>query len=386
MKKEGKIMKRVLVAGVILGLGILYSHSIVVDGDPSDWIGTIPGVDQFQYSAGEGIWNDAVGDDLGDGGDAPYVADDPGPYTYPDTSLFLTTEADIVEWRITVDTAAQMIYFLVKNGGYDVIWTPWVGIAIDLDHEYGSGQVWLPEMADLKVDSINAWEYMIRLWNNTVQVNDPLWNDVTYASIVVFDTANDLIEVGWDVSQLTPNPFDFEIFYVTVYAGLEEFGAFREVDSTSSLWHAGGGITGETDPDVYDLCFVESTDQPNDLNSYTNSEVAVVRPSTVGQIIMSFLKVGEGEGKAPPSQMSLSISPNILRRYAKVKFSIERSERVTLSISDVSGRIIDTLLKNRVNAGEHELVIDTKSIRDGIYFVILEAKGERKVKKIAILR
>ena len=310
-------MKKILITGVLMGLRILYSHPITVDGDPSDWIGTPPGVDSFHYSSGEGIWNDAVGDDLGDGGDAPYAADNPGPYTYPDTSLFLGTEADIVEWRITVDTSSQMIYFLVKNAGYDVIWTPWVGIAIDLDHEYTSGQVWLPETADLKVDSINAWEYLIRLWNNTIRVNDPEWNNVTYGSVVVFDTTNDLIEIGWDVSQLTPNPFDFEVFYVTVYSGLEEFGAFREVDSISSLWHAGGGIAGESDPDVYDLCFVDSGDQANDLNNYTDTEVATIRPTTVGQIILSSLGVKENMRREFPSKINLSISPNIIRRYAK---------------------------------------------------------------------
>jgi hypothetical protein len=379
-------MRRILIAGVLLGMGLLYTHPITVDGDPSDWIGSLPGVDEFHYSAGEGIWHDAEGDDLGDGGDAPNAPDDPGPYTYPDTSLFLGTEADLVEWRITVDTSAQMIYFLIKNAGYDVIWTPWVGIAIDLDHEYGSGQVWLPEMADLKVDSLNAWEYLIRLWNNNIQVNDPLWNDVTYSSVVVFDTANDVIEVGWDVSQLVPNPFDFEIFYVTVYAGLEEFGAFREVDSTSSLWHAGGGITGETDPDVYDLCFVDSADQSNDLNSYTASDVAVIRPTTVGQIIMSFLSVGEGNGDEKDFRIELSVSPSVIRRYARISFEVEEKAMVTIKLFDISGRSIDTLLNSQVDAGSHEFVIDTRTLKDGVYFLILEASGKRKVEKMAILR
>lgn len=377
-------MKSILIIFAVFSITFLFAHPITVDGDPSDWVGSPPPVDSLAYSSGEAIWTDALNDDVGDGGDAPNAMDDPGPYTYPDTSLFLGTEADMAEWRMTIDTSAHMVYFLVKINNFDVIWTPWVGIAVDLDHEYGAGQIWLPEMADLKVDSLNAWEYVLKLTSNGIIVQDQNWNDVTGSSVVVFDTATNTIEVGWDISALSPNPLDFGIWYLTVYSGLEEFGACREVDSTSSLWHAGGGIAGEPDPDIYDLCFVPSSDQPNDLNNYTDTEVAIIRPTTVGIINLSNLAIEEGRRDANP--IVALLTPTVTGNYLLLRLNTVRAGYTKIKIVRPSGEVVGILMSGFLKRGNHTYKFNTSNLSNGVYFLVVENQGFKASRKFIVLR
>jgi hypothetical protein len=265
-------MNRLIVVCILFMVLPLWSHPITVDGDPSDWIGTPPGVDSFTVDMGEGIWTDSMDDDLGDGGDAPNAADNPGPYTYPTDASFLGTEADIVEWRVTAEPLNNKLYFLVKINDFEETWIPMVAILLDLDHVAGSGNNWFPNEADLLVSPINSWEYCVVLFDNQIVVYDTAWNVVTGASEVSFSTVNDVIEAGVDVSGWDIDPFTTTIYF-TVGAGLQDYGNFREVDSLESQWQGGGGIGPGgsypwTDPDIYDICFVPAANQPENLNMY----------------------------------------------------------------------------------------------------------------------
>ena len=71
----------VLVLMVLVNL--VYAHSIIVDGDASDWIGTPGAEGTLVFSGQEAIWNDYADDDIGDGGDALLASDNPSAYTYP---------------------------------------------------------------------------------------------------------------------------------------------------------------------------------------------------------------------------------------------------------------------------------------------------------------
>jgi hypothetical protein len=289
-------MKKFIVGcGLALSLlSFLYGHSILVDGDPSDWIGTPPSVDQWTVDQGEGIWTDAIGDDLGDGGDAPNASDNPSEYSYPDNPLYLGTEADITEFRVTDDFGERMIYFLIRLADFADPSYPMIVILADVDHITGWGQEWIPSYGDLRVSDENRWEYAFvihylipageQTYSGVVDVYDQWWNMIPGNHVAYFNPDSDVIEIG--VNAVFPI-WGRDVYY-TVLSGLQdsdplspEFGNFLEVAYNATSQSGGGGLDGWSDPDVYDLCFTPSSEQYLDLNNYTDDASAVIRSTTV---------------------------------------------------------------------------------------------------------
>ncbi len=263
-------MKRVLLAaGLLVLAGGLNAHPVTLDGLANDWTGTPPALaNTFRMDtvAGEALWNDAAGDDLGD-----------GDYAYPlgvEGVPFLGSEADLLEFRVTDDPDSGYLYYLFRLGDFDQQWKPILVLTLDLDHLYGSGQQWVAQNADYWVDSLVLWEYTIVIWDGWVKVMDAGWNDLTDSlCAAVFNPDSNLIEVRVHVNEnWALPPWEMGGAYYGLMVGLQDYGNFREVDSVASEWHGGGGVgLGEggidwVDPDVYDLAF--ATDQVNDLNSY----------------------------------------------------------------------------------------------------------------------
>lgn len=311
-------MKRFLVGVVLLLVfGRLYAHSIIVDGDPIDWIGaTVAENDTYYVDAGEFIWLDTQGDDVGDGGDALNAQDNPSGYTYPLDTSYTGGEADIIQFRLTADT--QNLYFLIQLDTFTSIYNPLVVVTIDVDHLWGSGEIWIPQAADLVVDSLISWEYAIVLGDGSIRVFNSTWNDITDSvqAQVVFNTNGGYVEASLNALLLEPsgNILDSTI-YLTCVAGINEFGNFKEVDSIATQWYGGGGLgeSGNTDapywiePDVYDLAFVSSEDQINDLNTYdeNNATPAIIRnTSAIAATLSLVVKINE---KYPMGDKSLPV-------------------------------------------------------------------------------
>ena len=363
-----------------------WGHPVTVDGDPSDWIGTAPGTDMMAYSSGEFIWTDSENDDFGDGGDAPMAADNPAGYTYPDTSLFAGTEADLLEFRVTMDPDSPVVYLLVKMGGFSFTWQPIVALMVDIDHLTGAGQFWVPANADLQVSRENAWEFSILLKDGTVLVQDADWNDVTGNSFAVANPENGYIEAAVDVSSWPALP---DSLWITLVTGLGDFGHFREVDSVSSTWIGGGGIglggqdTGTlwVDPDAYDLAFVPADDQANDLNTYSDGTVdtllypAVIRPTTVALLDLTELGVAEGHTAGPSRPLQM---PTMVKGILRIDHLPEGTR--TLEVLDVAGRH----LRSWRIEGQRSVVLDLRSMGSGVFF--LRIQGDRDTQTVRFIQ
>ena len=86
------------------------------------------------------------------------------------------------------------------------------------------------------------------------------------------------------------------------------------------------------------------------------------------------------------------VGPNPLRPGTEMAFTIPRSGPVELRVIDVSGRVVRTLLDEKVHeAGRHRVSWDGRDgsghdVASGIYFAVLEAGGERRVRRMAVVR
>lgn len=370
-------MRKIVVVASLLLWANLYAHSVIVDGDPTDWIGNIINATDTGYiDGGEAIWLDAQGDDIGDGGDAPYAQDNPEGYTYPTDTSFTGGEADIIQFRLTADT--RNLYFLVKLDSFRSVYYPMVVITIDIDHTPGSGQIWLPQSADVLVDSLIQWEYAIILADNSIKVLDSAWTDITdsVAAQAVFNPNGGYIEAGLNARLLSPNVDIFDTtVYLTCAAGLNEFGHFKEVDSISTQWHGGGGLgTNGTDtsiywvePDVYDLAFVSDTDQINDLNTYNDSTMtpAVIRPTSVMEVNMRYVSsVKEVYGRKHKTLPVLFAHNGILKFDGNVQKVIVYSK--------TGSKIMES-------HGDNIMLL---VVPDGAYFALVKSKEGQRLYKI----
>ena len=84
-------------------------------------------------------------------------------------------------------------------------------------------------------------------------------------------------------------------------------------------------------------------------------------------------------------------APNPMRGSSTLRFVLSRADDVTLRVFDVAGRAIETLLRERMEAGEHTLTFDARdsegrALAPGVYYTRLEAGEKSASRKLIIVR
>lgn len=99
-----------------------------------------------------------------------------------------------------------------------------------------------------------------------------------------------------------------------------------------------------------------------------------------------------GVGETPvASSLSLSASGNPFSRETRITYSVPTAGRAVVAVYDVAGRLVARLNDGHVDAGPHEVVWsgaadDGTRAATGVYFVRLEASGERVAEKLLLVR
>ena len=88
---------------------------------------------------------------------------------------------------------------------------------------------------------------------------------------------------------------------------------------------------------------------------------------------------GEDTNVVPLTYGIEKVSPNPFGNNQIVQFSIPVDTRITLSVVDISGRIIKTLMNGEYRAGSYSVVWDGtngagKKVSSGIYFILLNSE------------
>jgi len=82
----------------------------------------------------------------------------------------------------------------------------------------------------------------------------------------------------------------------------------------------------------------------------------------------------------------LSISPNPIRDQAVVRFQLAEPGRVTLRISDVTGRSVETLVDDVLKPGAYVSSWHAQGVASGIYFLSFAASEVRTTSKLILSR
>jgi hypothetical protein len=78
--------------------------------------------------------------------------------------------------------------------------------------------------------------------------------------------------------------------------------------------------------------------------------------------------------------------PNPFNPSTTIRFSLPKTEYITLKVFDVLGNEITTLVNGEMTAGEHSVVFDAKDLSTGIYLYKLEASNFVQQKKMIVIK
>jgi hypothetical protein len=83
----------------------------------------------------------------------------------------------------------------------------------------------------------------------------------------------------------------------------------------------------------------------------------------------------------------LRCDPNPFSDVARIQFSIQQNEHITLTIFDSFGRIVKTLFDNYSESGQvYSVEFNGEEYSAGLYFCSLKGEGINEVRKLQILK
>lgn len=78
--------------------------------------------------------------------------------------------------------------------------------------------------------------------------------------------------------------------------------------------------------------------------------------------------------------------PNPFNPSTEIAFDLVEQSRVTLSVYDITGRLVATLANGQMSAGRHNVSFDGSSLSAGVYFYKLEAGTNTAVRKLMLVK
>ncbi|MDY0110316.1 MAG: T9SS type A sorting domain-containing protein [Candidatus Krumholzibacteria bacterium] len=92
-------------------------------------------------------------------------------------------------------------------------------------------------------------------------------------------------------------------------------------------------------------------------------------------------------GESPPRLAVLEAPyPNPFNPTATVPLTLSAEQHVRLAVFDLRGRLVRTLVDGQLPAGRHEIALPARDLASGTYLCVLTVRGERQVKRLALVR
>ncbi|MDP6803656.1 MAG: T9SS type A sorting domain-containing protein [Gemmatimonadota bacterium] len=177
-------------------------------------------------------------------------------------------------------------------------------------------------------------------------------------------------------SDVIAHPTDPNKLYLS-----SEMGCFRTTDG-GTLWHRwNNGMPGANI--VTELAFIDSLSTVGRFyvvaGSYGRSiwqrEITGDDPVDVDEILASAEAFGLDQN-----------FPNPANAQTAIAFAVPRDGKVDLSVFDVAGRRVKTIISDDLPAGRHEYTLDTSRMAAGVYFYKLQTHGKEQTRKLIIVR
>ena len=78
--------------------------------------------------------------------------------------------------------------------------------------------------------------------------------------------------------------------------------------------------------------------------------------------------------------------PNPFNPTTQIEFSVEKKGFYSLSIYDITGKVVKTLVNGELESNNYSLTFDGRGMSSGIYYYKLQGMGQSAVKKLVLLK
>ncbi|NQT33638.1 T9SS type A sorting domain-containing protein [bacterium] len=87
-----------------------------------------------------------------------------------------------------------------------------------------------------------------------------------------------------------------------------------------------------------------------------------------------------------PESLNVTAFPNPFNSSTTIRFELPHTSQVSITLTDLTGRRIATLLDDRLTAGNHHLTWDAKDYPAGMYLCKMRADGFSRTKKLVLVK
>ncbi len=104
---------------------------------------------------------------------------------------------------------------------------------------------------------------------------------------------------------------------------------------------------------------------------------------------VTILNATATDAASEPSASSLTLEavyPNPVHEHAALRYNLPEAGAVTLTVYDVLGKAVMTLVEQVQGAGAHEVVAETRDLAPGVYVVRLQADGAQQTRAFTVVR
>jgi hypothetical protein len=100
-----------------------------------------------------------------------------------------------------------------------------------------------------------------------------------------------------------------------------------------------------------------------------------------------FSPAGISGGSAMPEKLAMNAFPNPFNSTSRIEFSLERPSEVELSVFDIQGRLVRTLVSELRTTGNYTVLFDAGMLTSGVYFLRMQRDGQQAfVKRLHLIR
>ncbi|GAB5407695.1 MAG: hypothetical protein BalsKO_00600 [Balneolaceae bacterium] len=129
---------------------------------------------------------------------------------------------------------------------------------------------------------------------------------------------------------------------------------------------------------------------PESLTAYGLEKDDVVLASDhlplVGDFVLKTLTSSEVNSEKPQGFELYQNYPNPFNPSTVISFQLEKPSKITLTIFDALGRVVETLFEGNKGSGNHTITFDAKSLPSGLYYYMLSVDNFSISRKMMLIK
>jgi hypothetical protein len=289
---------------------------------------------------------------------------------------------------------------IVALGSYVYVAASDTGVAV-IDATNPSAPVWITSLPELYGENIGGGGHVIGIsdyskvrFYDVTNPASPVQGGLTPA----FKTGNEGLGISGNYAYL-PDGDSLRIFDISTLATPTQVGVIRVGGYCYNAAVAGNYVYVSAEGAGLQVVDASTPSSPAIAGFYdgpdqtrwvaVNGAYAYVAEFAGGLTVYNnnlVTSVGE-TGNGLPGAFSLSQNyPNPFNPSTTISFNLGTSGSVRLEVHNVLGQVVATLVNGTLNAGEHSVRFDAKTLSSGVYFYTLRSGEKHEVRKMMLMK